>query len=199
MPSIYALKPRFQALLRPIAARLAAAGITANNVTLAAAVASIAYAAAIAATHGAPALLIGLPALLFARMALNAIDGMLAREFNQKTDLGLVLNELGDVVSDAALYLAFAFVAGFDPILIAVFTAVAITTEFTGLLAIPLGQERNYAGPFGKSDRAAFIGAIAFLIGAGLEPGQWVDIALGAAIVLSLITVIKRARQALKA
>ena len=34
--TIYALKPRFQAGLRPLTARLAALGITANQVTLAA-------------------------------------------------------------------------------------------------------------------------------------------------------------------
>ena len=49
-------------------------------------------------------------------MALNAIDGMLAREFNQKSRLGGYLNEITDVVSDAALYLPFAFVAPFNGI-----------------------------------------------------------------------------------
>ena len=39
--------------------------------------------------------------VLFLRMALNAIDGMLAREFNQKTNLGAYLNELTDVISVA--------------------------------------------------------------------------------------------------
>ena len=46
-------------------------------------------------------------------MALNAIDGMLAREFGQKSALGGYLNEIGDVVSDAALYAPFALVAPF--------------------------------------------------------------------------------------
>ena len=49
-------------------------------------------------------------------MALNAIDGMLAREFNQKSRLGGYLNEITDVVSDAALYLPFAFIATFNGI-----------------------------------------------------------------------------------
>ena len=53
-------------------------------------------------------------------MALNAIDGMLAREFNQKSRLGGYLNEITDVVSDAALYLPFAFVAPFNGIQISV-------------------------------------------------------------------------------
>jgi phosphatidylglycerophosphate synthase len=37
-------------------------------------------------------------------MALNALDGMLARECNQQTRLGAILNETGDVISDIALY-----------------------------------------------------------------------------------------------
>lgn len=50
-----------------------------------------------------------LPIVLFIRMALNALDGMLARECNQQTRLGAILNETGDVISDIALYLPFYF------------------------------------------------------------------------------------------
>ena len=50
-------------------------------------------------------------------MALNAIDGMLAREYGQKSRLGAYLNELGDVVSDAALYAPFALLAAFGALL----------------------------------------------------------------------------------
>ena len=42
-------------------------------------------------------------------MALNAIDGMMARELHMSTQLGAVLNELGDAVSDLGLYLPLAF------------------------------------------------------------------------------------------
>ncbi|MGV2390784.1 MAG UNVERIFIED_CONTAM: CDP-alcohol phosphatidyltransferase family protein [Microcystis novacekii LVE1205-3] len=45
-------------------------------------------------------LLLLMPLVLFMRIALNAIDGMLARDYNQKTSLGTILNELGDVISD---------------------------------------------------------------------------------------------------
>ena len=48
------------------------------------------------------------PLVLFKRMALNAIDGMLAREHGMKSALGGFLNELADVISDAAIYLPFA-------------------------------------------------------------------------------------------
>jgi CDP-diacylglycerol--glycerol-3-phosphate 3-phosphatidyltransferase len=42
VPSIYELKPAFQRLLRPMVGALARGGITANHVTLAAAILSIA-------------------------------------------------------------------------------------------------------------------------------------------------------------
>jgi len=106
--SIYDLKPAFQGLLRPFTRALARAGVTANAVTLAAVALSLAVGAALALTHGSRAALLLLPAALFARMALNAVDGMLAREHGQKSKLGALLNELGDVVSDTALYLPLA-------------------------------------------------------------------------------------------
>src|SRR4051812_42253001 len=102
MPSIYDLKPRFQRALRPMLAVVAMAGITANQVTITAVALSVGFGAAIAVTGGAHTLLLGLPVILLLRMALNAIDGMLAREFKQQSNLGLVLNELGDLISDAA-------------------------------------------------------------------------------------------------
>jgi CDP-diacylglycerol--glycerol-3-phosphate 3-phosphatidyltransferase len=52
MPSIYQLKPRFQALLRPTVQRLHARGVTANQVTLAAAGVSVLLGALVAAFAG---------------------------------------------------------------------------------------------------------------------------------------------------
>jgi hypothetical protein len=48
VPSIYDLKPRFQALLRPLVRFLAQSGVTANHVTLAAALLSFLVGAIIA-------------------------------------------------------------------------------------------------------------------------------------------------------
>ena len=41
MPTLYALKPAFQAKLRPLADRLAEGGVTANQITLLAAALSV--------------------------------------------------------------------------------------------------------------------------------------------------------------
>src|SRR5580704_15540565 len=116
MASIYDLKPKFQGLLRPLTNTLARSGVTANQVTVFAMLLSFATGAAIYHFRSLRVLLL-LPIVLFLRMALNAIDGMLARDHNQKTPVGAMLNELGDVFSDAALYLPLALIAPFDPIL----------------------------------------------------------------------------------
>lgn len=80
MVSVYDIKPKFQALLRPISNGLARAGITANQVTLAALALSLAVGAVIFGYRDHPQVLLLLPVVMFVRMTLNAIDGMLARE-----------------------------------------------------------------------------------------------------------------------
>ena len=165
--TLYELKPRFQSLLRPTVASIARAGITANQVTLAAAALSVAIGAFVAARADTPVLFALLPAWLLVRMAFNAIDGMLAREFGQQTRLGAYLNELTDVVSDAALYLPFAFVAPFSAHWVWAVIALAGLSEFAGALGQALGGARRYDGPMGKSDRALVFGVL----------GTWVALA----------------------
>jgi CDP-diacylglycerol--glycerol-3-phosphate 3-phosphatidyltransferase len=195
--SVYDLKPKFQNLLRPLCSGLARGGVTANQVTIAAAVMSVAESAAIFATGGASWTLLLLPLVLFLRMALNAIDGMLAREWNQKSKLGAILNELGDVISDTALYLPFAVVPPIDPLLVGLVVALAVMTEMTGVVAIQVGAGRRYDGPFGKSDRALFFGLLAFLLGLGVHAGLWTNIVLGLAALAAVFTILNRARAAL--
>src|SRR5262249_38685079 len=100
--TIYALKPRFQNLLRPLVERLAAARVTANQVTVLAAAGSIVIGTAVAWLATWRPIFVAIPIWLAIRMALNAVDGMLAREHGQKSRLGFYLNEIADVVSDAA-------------------------------------------------------------------------------------------------
>lgn len=197
MASVYDLKPAFQGLLRPLVRRLATAGATANQVTVAAMLLSLATGLAILAAPDTPGVLLLLPGVLFLRMALNAVDGMLAREHGQKSRLGAVLNELGDVVSDAALYLPLAVVAGFEPVLIVLIVLLATISEMTGVLTQTLGASRRYDGPMGKSDRAVWFGALGLLLGLGVPAGIWLHLVLGALLGLLALTIINRARRGL--
>lgn len=176
---------------------MAGAGISANQVTVAAFLLSAAYGTALFQSEGASILLIGLPVFLFFRMALNAIDGMLAREFGQKSNLGAILNELTDVLADAALYLPFVVFADVNSALVVVVVLLGIIAEMTGVVAMQIGASRRYDGPFGKSDRAFFFGAVAFAIGIGVSPGVWSTWTFIAAMVLAVVTIINRTRAAL--
>ena len=197
MPSIYDIKPAFQNLLRPLTRALAAAGITANQITVLAALLSCAVGACIALFPAERWPLLVLPAFLFFRMALNAIDGMLAREHGQKSRLGAVLNEVGDVVADTALYLPLALVPGFEPRLVVVIAALAIITELTGLAGLQVGASRRYDGPMGKSDRAFVFGLLALLAGLGVPLAPWLTPLLGIIVLLLAWTIVNRARRAL--
>jgi CDP-diacylglycerol--glycerol-3-phosphate 3-phosphatidyltransferase len=138
------------------------------------------------------------PIWLFLRMALNAIDGMLAREHDMKTALGGILNELGDVFSDAALYLPFALVPGISPPVVVIVVVLAVFTEMAGVVAVQIGASRRYDGPMGKSDRAFAFGLLAFLLGIGLGPGWWANAGLILVGLLSVWTIGNRAARALK-
>ncbi len=127
------LKPAFQWLLQPHVGRLAKAGVTANQVTIAAAVGSIAVGVLVAALWPARWPFVLVAVWLLVRMALNAVDGMLARNYGQKSRLGAYLNEIGDVISDVALYAPFALIAAFGPHLMALVLFLAVLTEFIGV------------------------------------------------------------------
>jgi CDP-diacylglycerol--glycerol-3-phosphate 3-phosphatidyltransferase len=197
MPSVYDLKPAFQKLLRPGVRALARAGVTANQVTVTAAMLSAAAGIAIAATPARRQVLLLLPIVFFVRMALNAVDGMLAREHDQKTKLGAILNELGDVVSDAALYLPLALVPGFAPALIAPIVVLAGISELAGVLVQLLGGSRRYDGPMGKSDRAFWFGLLGLLGGLGVSLEPWLGWALAVILLLLIWTVVNRVHRGL--
>jgi CDP-diacylglycerol--glycerol-3-phosphate 3-phosphatidyltransferase len=197
MASVYDLKPAFQGLLRPLCRGLARIGVTANQVTVAAVLLSVAAGGFVAWRPGARWPLLLVPAVLFVRMALNAIDGMLAREHGMKSALGGILNELGDVISDAALYLPLALIPGVAPWSIVVAVVLSALTEMMGVVAVQIGASRRYDGPMGKSDRAFVFGILYLTLGIGARPGFWTDVILGAILAALVLTVLNRGRKAL--
>ncbi len=199
MPTVYDLKPRFQAWLRPAVGRLAARGVRPNQITLAALMLSLAIGTltALTAPHWRWPFL-AVPAVLFVRMALNAADGMLAREHGMQTPEGAILNELGDVLSDAALYLPFALIPGVCGSLVVIAVVLAVVSEMTGVAAVQIGAQRRYDGPMGKSDRAVVFGLIGLLLGLGFNLDLLANIVFAGLLPLLGLTIKNRARQALQ-
>ena len=195
--SIYDLKPKFQNLLRPLVIKLEQRGVTANQVTLTACAISVILGLILTALSGYHWLFMLIPIWLFVRMALNAIDGMLAREFNQKSRLGGYLNEITDVVSDAALYLPFAFVHPFDALQIGLIIWLSALTEFCGVLGQVQGKTRRYDGPLGKSDRAFLFGVLGLVYVFVPVLPDFLYWLLWVAIILLIVTSVKRVKSGL--
>jgi CDP-diacylglycerol--glycerol-3-phosphate 3-phosphatidyltransferase len=194
--SIYALKSRFQGLLRPIVRRLFAWGVTANQVTLFACLISIALGFAL--IDAPRRWFFAIPVWMFLRMALNAVDGMLAREFGQKSSLGAYLNELTDVIADAALYLPFAFVSGLDWRSVAAAIFASSLSEMSGVVAGMTGASRRYDGPMGKSDRAFVFSLLAIWIAATTALPSWATVIVWAIAAAVALTVVNRVRKGLR-
>lgn len=193
--TLYALKPKFQGLLRPLVGRLAAAKVTANQVTVLALAMSVATGAFVALDADAVRPFLLLPIVFLVRMTLNAIDGMLAREFGQQSPLGAYLNELADVVSDAALYLPFAFVAPFGPWSVGLVIGASCVSEMAGALGPMVGAPRRFDGPMGKSDRALVFGALGLYSGLGFalpEVAFWLMPAVALLIGCNIVLRVHR-------
>lgn len=195
--SIYALKPKFQNLLRPLVRALHARGISANQVTLFACVLSLLSGALLSVFVQRAWIFYWLPLCFLLRMALNAVDGMLAREHGQQSALGGYLNELADIVSDAALYLPFAFVLPQGPWIIAVVIFLAALSETSGILGQVYGTGRRYDGPMGKSDRAVVFGGLGLWYGVAGNLNHWASALMLVVILLLLLTVWHRVKNGL--
>lgn len=196
MPSVYQLKAHFQELLRPIASTLAMRGITANHVTVFAMYCSVLY--GIVLCFGPLLFWFLLPVFLMFRMALNAIDGIMAKEHGMKTPLGMALNELGDVVSDVALFIPFIFFAFHAAWVIAFFILMSVINEMCGVIAFMMCGERRYDGPMGKSDRAVATGAMGFFIGLSVISSKVIGVLF---LILSLLVIwssVNRIRSAIR-
>lgn len=197
MLSIYQLKPAFQNLLRPGVKRLYDKGVTANQVTLFAAVVSVLLGVLLLALPQHTWLFALIPLWMILRMALNAVDGMLAREFGQQSRLGAYLNELSDLIADSALFLPFALLPGVSPLMVVLVVLLALISEYAGVLGPMVGASRRYDGPMGKSDRAFCFGVLGAGVAYELLPAAWLNGLLALILALLLYTLYNRVRQGL--
>lgn len=138
---------------------------------------------------------LALPIGLLIRMALNALDGMIAREYNQQSRTGEVLNEVGDIFSDFCIYFPLLKHEPDSVYWVACFMCLSIVNEFSGLMGKLVGGERRYDGPMGKSDRAFVIsvyGLICFFYG---SPIAYFNVAAVIVIILLVISTITRLKK----
>ncbi|MCD8809327.1 CDP-alcohol phosphatidyltransferase family protein [Mammaliicoccus sciuri] len=198
MISIYEIKPKFQQLLMPIVDWMRKIGMTPNQVTILALLLSIVTGIILSIFHENKWIYILMPIVMFVRMALNAIDGVMAKKYQMKSHLGLLLNELGDVISDLFLFIPFVFIAEDYGIGIMLFISLSIISEMAGVTVQVIGSTRRYDGPMGKSDRAFIVGFISFLIFVHLNIIPYLHFVFYVCSILMLINIYNRITNGLK-
>lgn len=197
MISVYKLKSKFQQLLKPILNFLHKKKITANQITIASIILSIVIGFLFWNATCSRWLFLSLPIGLLIRMAMNALDGMMARTYNQTSKLGEVLNEIGDVVSDVIIFFPLLIFQPESLYLIVVFIVLSVINEFCGLLGKIVGKERRNDGPMGKSDRALILGLYGILMFFGVSISVISNYVFGVLIILLLISSFVRLKKAL--
>ena len=197
MFSVYKLKPVFQKFLQPILDALYKIGVTANQLTISAIILSCLMGFGFLRFHTLYLGILIIPFGLLLRMALNALDGMMARQYDMQSQLGEILNEIGDVVSDIAIIFPFVILPGINPVIIILFGVLAILNEFAGILSKAIGKERRYDGPMGKSDRALIIGIFCLVFFFWSDVTYYGDWIFGIASALVLVGTIIRLYKAL--
>ncbi|MEX5935627.1 CDP-alcohol phosphatidyltransferase family protein [Mammaliicoccus sciuri] len=198
MISIYEIKPKFQQLLMPIVDWMRKIGMTPNQVTILALLLSIVTGIILSIFHDNKWIFILMPIVMFVRMALNAIDGVMAKKYQMKSHLGLLLNELGDVISDLFLFIPLVFIAEDYGIGIMLFISLSIISEMAGVTVQVIGSSRRYDGPMGKSDRAFIVGFISFLIFVHLNIIPYLHFVFYICSILMLINIYNRIINGLK-
>ena len=197
MISVYQIKPAFQKLLLPVLKGLHKLGVTANQLTVLAVLLSLVMGGAILYHQNSPLLILVVPVGYLLRMALNALDGMMATQYNMQSKLGEVLNELGDVVSDAVIIFPILVLPNVNVIVIILFGVLAIINEFAGVLGKLIGGERRYDGPMGKSDRALVIGLFFLVYYFWPDVELYANWIFGLSTILVALSTITRVKKAL--
>ena len=198
MISIYKLKPKFQKLLQPLLILLKRIGVSPNHITVFTIFFSllIGYILFLGIYNSFWFIVVALGLLI--RMMLNALDGMMANQFNLQSKLGEILNEIGDVISDIAIYFPFLYFEAIKSEYVILFIFLSIINEFCGVLAKLISGSRRYDGPMGKSDRAFLVGIICIVLFFTDSILIYLDYVFIIAIFLILISSYFRITKALK-
>ena len=180
-------KPHLQRLFRPATRALDRRGIRPNTLSLASLSAS-GLAGALALEFSAATWpLLAILAAMLVRLALNHMDGILAREHGMTPPWGGLLNEIATPAEDMALYLPLAARAEMPASLIVSAVMLSVLVEVAGLSALALGGARRTDGPMTKVARGTFFGALTLACALGLAPAPWVVPALF--LILGLLAV----------
>ena len=155
--NLYATKGAINARLVPLVDRLAKAGVTPDQITLAAVPVSLIGSVCLLLSPQVPALLLLIPVLAGVRILLNLLDGNMARRTGKIHPRGELFNELGDRLADTAFIAPVAFLPGADARIVLLGLLAGVLASYTGITTKAAGAERLYGGILSKPGRMALL------------------------------------------
>jgi CDP-diacylglycerol--glycerol-3-phosphate 3-phosphatidyltransferase len=190
---IYQVKPKFQHALGGIEARLVRRRVHPDYLTIGALALSMLGGVGLWGSHWSRWLLLLIPVVAIGRTALNALDGLVARDTGLARPWGEVLNECCDRLADVALLGGVSFAIGSDARLGAVTIVVMLLCSYLSIVSKAAGGKRQYGGIMGKADRMIYL-SIASVIAFALPGDRVFTIFLFVVLAGLLLTIPVRAR-----
>lgn len=192
---IYQMKPRFQHALGGIEAGLVRRRVHPDYLTIGALVISVLGGIALWGSHWSRWVLLVIPVIAIGRTALNALDGLVARDTGLARPWGEVLNECCDRLADVALLAGASFAIGSDARLGAIAIVVMLLCSYLSIVSKAAGGKRQYGGIMGKADRMILLNFTS-VIALALPKQRIFTIFLAVVLVGLVITIAIRARAA---
>ncbi len=155
--NLYATKDAVNARLIPLVDRLARAGVTPDQVTLAAVPVAVLAGACLLASTSIRPLLLAVPLLVALRIVLNLVDGNMARRTGRTHPRGELFNEVGDRLADIAFLAPVAFLPGASQQIVLLGVLMGVMASYVGITAKAAGGERIYRGVLSKPGRMALL------------------------------------------
>lgn len=192
---IYSIKPKFRELLSPLLKLLW--NVHPDVLTWSALGCSVLVGTSFQWALEHRWLFLTVPVLVFIRIALNALDGLLAQATGKARAFGEVLNETTDRLSDLAILFGIALSPLSSLAWGAPAIALVLLSSYVGILSKAVGVKRQYGGILGKADRMFWLGAAclaAFWLGNPAVVGamRMFDALLAGFAVLAAVTTIQR-------
>lgn len=129
--------------------------------------------------------------ILFARILCTNIALLLICEHRMTSHLNIFLAELHVAVSDALILLPFGFIEGVSGAIVVSTVVIGLLCQMASIIAVPIVSSRRHDGPINSTDRLIVFGLIALIIGVGIPPFLWVNVALLVLFALQFATLVE--------
>jgi phosphatidylglycerophosphate synthase len=188
------LASRRLSVMRRLAGRLAALGLSPNQISFAGIVFSGLAATAFVNTPMMPALWLVAAALIQLRLLANLLDGLVAVEEGLGSPTGPLWNEMPDRIEDTLIIVGFGLAIGQTDL--GLWTALAaVSCAYVRMLGGALGQQQDFTGPMAKQHRMAALTigcAIAFVESVVGAEHRVAELLLWLVLAGTVVTILRR-------